>query len=881
MITKAVPARARTRTFAIGIDYITEHTHQRAVAPARDAFEGVVDYATAPEKAAWIHTRGVTSLGTAALEMEATAALSTRCRDAVYHLIIAYAKHERPTREQVVADAERLLKAIGMDDHQYVLAAHKNTDDFHAHVIANRVGPDGRANDLWHERIVRERVCAEIAAERGWDIVVGHHNRDIIQRIERLHDLPAEPERRIGDRAYRRQQEHGEPLWHDIARPSILGAVDSAVSWSDLHQRLAAQGVVVKQICRGDRVQGLAFAEGADRTVPGCGASRIDARCALTALERRFGPFKQSHEPAHETAPIRSASRQEQVVGNAASRPWSDVVRVTVLAAVDTARSWSDLRQRLGQHGIIVKLVARGGRPQGLAFARGGHPDAPGCGASRIDPRCKKAALEQRFGPFPSLADDHGDHEPPCSSEDRQQRKDARQASDGKTERLREARELSRPRPNDGANQQRPERGREAPAHDSRIDPSGVLREAGRIVDHARLRAGYSAYRRLFSEDRRRAIYSYRNEAWQRERTQRRLEAQHRREARQVLRAVARLGARGFARQIAYWSIEAVIARRRAQEYSAARARWEATKMVLASERGVTREEKPMDYRSFAAERAGAGDPSAKRVLADLTRTSRENGLSAERTQYAGGRPQETRSHPEPRTWSVLELRMRLDIIRAEEEARYDRARQERGKLEPVQPPHSLDDVLSAERERIRATVSKATEFTEDERARLRCTGEEKRSWNPLTRAIATHVERTLQTERQSRYAQSLAAAMREFETHEIPKLSERVAADERQYRRYANSSLMLEEEVRGAGTVLRQRLPHVTQRLNVLELSGISRLEAVDLAPGAHLNAISAVVEQQYRNIPETTRRHIEHSLRREQLAHDRSREPIRMGGP
>jgi len=91
---------------------------------------------------------------------------------------------ERPTREQVVSDAERLLKAIGMEKSQYVLAAHKDTDDFHAHVIANRIGPDGRANDLWHERIKRERVCAEIAAERGWAIVVGHHNRDIVQRVD-------------------------------------------------------------------------------------------------------------------------------------------------------------------------------------------------------------------------------------------------------------------------------------------------------------------------------------------------------------------------------------------------------------------------------------------------------------------------------------------------------------------------------------------------------------------------------------------------------------------------------------------------------------------------------------------------------------------------
>ena len=145
MITKSVPARAHTRTFAVGVDYITQHMHQRAVAMAGHSFERGVNYASAPEKAEWVHLRGVMSVETAAIEMEAVAALSSRCRDPVYHLIIAYAKHERPTREQVISDAERLLKAIGMEKSQYALAAHKDTDDFHAHVIANRfvsmVGP--------------------------------------------------------------------------------------------------------------------------------------------------------------------------------------------------------------------------------------------------------------------------------------------------------------------------------------------------------------------------------------------------------------------------------------------------------------------------------------------------------------------------------------------------------------------------------------------------------------------------------------------------------------------------------------------------------------------------------------------------------------------
>jgi hypothetical protein len=818
MITKSVPARAHTRTFAVGIDYITEHTHQRAVAGAGATFEGGVTYASAPEKAAWVHLRGVTSVETAALEMEAVAALSTRCRDPVYHLIVAYAKHERPTREQVVNDAERLLKAIGMDDHQYVLAAHKDTDDFHAHVIANRVGPDGRANDLWRERIVRERVGAEIAAERGWDIVAGRHNRDIVQRIERLHDLPAEPERRLSDGAYRRFRERGEPPWQDVARPYILDAVDRARDWNDLCQRLDAHGVVFKLVRRGERVQGLAFAEGFDRTAQGCAASRIDARCALTALERRFGSFT----PAHEAAP--AVARAE---------PWSDTVRPTILAAVDAANSWEDLRKRLDQHGVVIKLVQRGGRMQGLAFAQGRHHDAPGCGASRIDPRCKKAALEQRFGPFPL-------HE-------QQPQKRSRVAT-----------------VSSGA-RQRNQTLRDRADYEAGSDPRWALREASRIADHARMRSAYAAYRDRFFAERSSALEARRNAAWERERAQRQLEARRRREARQLLRAVARLGTRGFmARQVTYWSIDSVIARRRAQEHDVARVRWETTKIVLASERRVSRQEKIMDYRSFVTEKARVGDLAAQRVL--------DMRVGPARSQ------ERTTPRAEPRRVSLSEARARMEVIRAEEVARYEHARVQRAGLQRVAQPRALDDILAEERKQIREYTANATDFTDVERARLAQLAQEKRSWNPLARAVATRAEAELHDARRSRYDSEVAKAMREFEARAVPQIANRIAAEERRYSQFASTSLDLEGKMRDARTALRDPIPRVEHRLHVLERAGVSQLE--DCQFDANLKQLAAAIDRQYRILPEAVRRDVESRIRSEQHNRDRSRESISMGG-
>lgn len=797
MISKSVPARSRTRTFATGIDYITEHAHERACRHAGRSFGDGIGYASATKKAAWVQLRGVTSVETAAIEMEAVAVLSRRCRDPVYHLIVAYAKGEHPTREQVVNDAERLLKAIGMERNQYVLAAHQDTDNYHAHVIANRIDPDGKANDVWHERIKRERTCAEIAAERSWEIVVGHHNRDIVQRVRHLYAPPPEPERRLSDGAYRQLRERGELPWCESARPYALDAVDRAKDWNDLHQRLGGHGVVAKLVRRGERIRGLAFAEGPQRSAPGCAASRIDARCALPALERRFGPFMPSHELANATI---DATR------------WVQNARATILTAVDSARSWEDLAQQLGRDGIVVKLIARGRRVQGLAFAQGHDLGAPGCGASRIHPRCKKAALEQRFGQCPLTPE-----QPPKRS-----------------------RSIVRDRAEREAN----------------TDPRWTVRRAQRIVDYARMRSEYAEYRDRFFAQRHRATADRREAAWEREGMQRRCEAQRRREARLLLRAVARLAARGaIARQLAYWSIDAVINRRRAKEYDAARVRWEATKIVLASERTLAHEKKPLAYRAFVTELARAGDLGAQRALDALVAPTRQRKAHVPQRDL--------------RPVTLVEIRLRLNVIRAEEDGHYQRVRLERQHLEHVAPPRTLDEVLVAERRRIHELAAEATRYTDAERVRLTQLAREKRSWNPLTRRAATREEEQLCGEQRSRYEKALAVATHEFEQRDLPELEKQLAGQERVYRRYVAASLGLEREMNNARAA-RDEVPRIGQRLNALERAGVARIDCDAAMGGARLDDLAAAIERHYEALPNEIRRDVEYSIRKEQRARD-----------
>ncbi len=752
--------------------------------------------------------RGVTSVETAAVEMEAVAVLSRRCKDPVYHLIVAYANGERPTREQVVSDAERLLKAIGMERNQYVLAAHQDTDNYHAHVIANRIGPDGKANDLWQERIKRERTCAEIAVERGWEIVVGHHNRDIVQRARHLYAPPPDPERRLSDGAYRRLREGGELPWHESARRYVLDAVDRAKDWKDLHARLAAHGVVANVVRRGERIRGLAFAEGLDRSAPGCAASRIDTHCALPALERRFGPFAPSHEVAKETI---DATR------------WAQNARATILAAVDGAHSWGELAQRLDRDGIVVKLIARGTRVQGLAFAQGRHPGAPGCGASRIHPRCKRAALEQRFGACPFTPE-----QPP---------KRSRSSIRDRAER------------------------------EANTDPRWALRDAQRIVDHARMRSEYAQFRDNFFGERYGAAATRREAAREREQMQRRCEAKRRREARLLLRAVARLAARGaIARQLAYWSVDAIINRRRTREYDAGRVRWEATKIVLASERKLVREEKPIDYRSFVAQRARARDLAGLRVLNQLEAPAPNRH---ERTAEAQSQPV-----------TLEEVRERLHVIRAEVEARYERARTERQLLTRVERPPTIEQALALAQKEIQAKIGEATQFTHAERVQLARLAKEQQSWNPFARNVAKKEALKLHTEQRARYEEELNKATRDFERGDAQRIEQRIRSDERIYRDYVSTSLGFEAQMRQARTALRDEIPRVETRLKVLERAGVAQLDCDGPAWDARPDQLAAAVDRGYRTVPDVLRRDVEFAIRKEQHALSRTHSMSMVGG-
>lgn len=203
----------------------------------------------------------------AAHEMSIAAVTSRRTTRPVLHLSLSYALGEPVTNDQMCTDARRVLMALGLKGHQAVIVAHNDTDNRHIHVMANRVGPDGKAASDSQSYARVEAALRKIEDERGWAPVEGRNA-----------PVPTTGRRMTGHRHSRDPRQHQVP---DRVRRALL----HAESWADLHQGVRSAGWRVEIIQKGRGSGALLVGPGGERVAAG----RIDRAATLTNLRRRLG----------------------------------------------------------------------------------------------------------------------------------------------------------------------------------------------------------------------------------------------------------------------------------------------------------------------------------------------------------------------------------------------------------------------------------------------------------------------------------------------------------------------------------------------------------------------------------------------------------------
>jgi len=336
----------------------------RAEGQELDAGRGLQEYLLSgrsgeeADRVAWTSARNlpVDDPECAALVMQATAEQNPRVQKPVYHLSLSAAPGEQFSRQHWERMADRVLRDIGLHQHQALLVAHRDTTHQHIHLMINRVHPDTlKAWSNSHDYARLERSERHLEREHQLREVPGRHYQLDGQEQPRGDRGPTAGERQAAKRT-------GEEAWAERVRFQVRNDLKQAQSWPDIEKRLAGHGLRLQK-----RGPGLVVTDG-ERQVK---ASRIHRGSSYQRLAERFGSRFEDWK-RDRGALVKAVGRVERV-----ERLRTDLHhrRERFRAEAAKAKSWVSQYRRLNRSAREVSQrlgadLARAYRPEELRTVR-------------------------------------------------------------------------------------------------------------------------------------------------------------------------------------------------------------------------------------------------------------------------------------------------------------------------------------------------------------------------------------------------------------------------------------------------------------------------------------------------------------------------------
>ena len=278
---------------------------------------GLVDYILAEhddrgkDKLAYAGSKNflTTTVAAQKREMISLAEESIQSKMPVTHWILSWQENEQPTREQVDEAVSLFLRGMGLAEHQTVYALHKNTGNYHLHIVVNRTHPYTQKVIQPHRGFdINEahKIVAEIEHRQGWAPQENARYRVneqgyVVKNLQRREKVKPKPKAEDFENAT------GEKSAQRIAQERGHAIIQNATCWEELHAGLDAVGL--RFVRKGS---GAVIFVG-DTAIK---ASSVGRNFSMSKLCKRLGEFKPGfysewtfHKPAPE--PVSHVCREE------------------------------------------------------------------------------------------------------------------------------------------------------------------------------------------------------------------------------------------------------------------------------------------------------------------------------------------------------------------------------------------------------------------------------------------------------------------------------------------------------------------------------------------------------------------------------------------
>ncbi|MGA9127019.1 MAG: TraI/MobA(P) family conjugative relaxase [Terracidiphilus sp.] len=172
-------------------------------------------------------------------EMVALAMEANRSKDPVDHWLLSWKEGEQPTHTQCDEAVEILKRNLGMNgSHLAVYALHRNTENYHLHVVLNRVDPVMmRVTDKGWCIDKAHKAVAEIVHAQGWEAESNaRYLADCNGEVTRSSSVRDQQPR---SKAQDYENATGEKSSERIAMEKAAPILRNAQSWAQVHEALA------------------------------------------------------------------------------------------------------------------------------------------------------------------------------------------------------------------------------------------------------------------------------------------------------------------------------------------------------------------------------------------------------------------------------------------------------------------------------------------------------------------------------------------------------------------------------------------------------------------------------------------------------------------
>ncbi len=213
-------------------------------------FRGALDYVLNPEKGILIGgNMDGKSPRELAKEFAESRMLNPGLQSPVYHVSLSLSPGEHLDDYTWNQIADRYMKEMGFEYSQFAVARHTDREHEHVHIVASRIGLDGKTVSDSNDYYRSEQVIRGIEKEFGLERVLSSHERDIEGQKKAL---------TVGE--LHKALEAGTPSVKMVLQKQLDEAAKYSITMTDFMRNLEHQGVqVIPNMADNGRVSGLSY----------------------------------------------------------------------------------------------------------------------------------------------------------------------------------------------------------------------------------------------------------------------------------------------------------------------------------------------------------------------------------------------------------------------------------------------------------------------------------------------------------------------------------------------------------------------------------------------------------------------------------------------